>query len=442
VPIAIDEAIQWALRWQAEQRVPGFALVVSDGTQTLHVELSGLADRAGERSVQGTQRWQIGSISKAFSSIAVLQLQLEGALSIDDPVVHHLPWATRLNPGVTLHHLMTHTAGLPGGSEWTPDSLLESAMQGAVGKPQPPGSPFWYSNPGYELLGDVIEAIEGRPLESVLEGRVLRPLGMHDSAASVSSRDHGVDVRGHRPPQDDALWRRETDQTPDALFPTCTADGAITATPADMGHYLRFLLNGGAEGVLNADDFTLLSGRHVRADDGWYGYGLDTDEVDSQVTVGHSGGMVGMFADVRVDRDRGIGTCLLVNGYANTSEANRHILRLLCGLPPQETKQPSPEPVDDGLEHPHRPAVGLYRSYNPWGSTLRILRSDGELRLADPVTGGHEVLYPESLTEFRVGRADSPDAVTVSVEVGGRFQQLDLSGCVYGRARRDPAAGV
>ncbi len=148
-------------------------------------------------------------------------------------------------------------------------------MQGAVGAPQPPGSPFWYSNPGYELLGDVIESVTGRPLESYLEEHVLRPMGMTHSAASVVTADHGVDVRGHRPPQDDALWRGQTEQTPDVLFPTCTADGAIAATPEDMGHYLRFLLNRGAEDVLGSDDFASLSDRHVRDDDGWYGYGLE-----------------------------------------------------------------------------------------------------------------------------------------------------------------------
>jgi CubicO group peptidase (beta-lactamase class C family) len=438
MPLMMDEAIQWARQWQREQRVPGMAVVVSDRTRTLHVELAGLADRAGERPVNPTQRWQIGSISKAFSSIVILQLQREGVLSTEDRVVEHLPWATHLDPGMTLHHLMTHTSGLSGGSEFVPDSLAESALQGAVGAPQPTGAPYWYSNPGYELLGDVIEATEGRPLESVLEARVLGPLGMKNSAASVHSRDHGVDVRGHRPPRDDALWRMDTEQSPDTLFPTCTADGSIAATPDDMGHYLRLLLNGGFEGVLTADGFAMLSGRHARTDDGWYGYGLDIVESDGQLTVGHGGGMVGMFADVLVDQDRGIGTCMLVNGYADVSGANRHLLRMLSNLPSTLPERPRPEPLDDGTEHAYRRVVGLYRSYNPWAPTFRILHVDNELRLADPVTGSFDVLHPESPTRFRVGRIDSPDVIEVSLEVHGRFQRMDLSGCVYGRARRDP----
>lgn len=438
MPVAVDDGIRSTLRWQREQRVPGVAVVVSDRTQTLHVELAGLADRAGERPLQAAQRWQIGSISKAFCSIAILQLQRDGVLTTDDRVGEHLPWASHLDPGTTLHHLMTHTAGLPGGSEFLPDSLAESALQGVTGAPQPPGAPYWYSNPGYELLGDVIEAAVGRPVESVLEARVLRPLGMKGSAAAVHSRDYGVDVRGHRPPRDDVLWRMDTEQSPDAAFPTCTADGAIAATPHDMAHYLRFLLNGGSAGVLDPEDFAKLAARHARTDEGWYGYGLELVESDGQLTVGHGGGMVGMFADVLVDQDRGIGTCLLVNGYADVSGANRHLLRTLCGLPAELPKRRRAEPLDDGTEHPYRRAVGLYRSYNPWAPTFRILHADDELRLADPVTGSFDVLHPESPTRFRVGRIDSPDVAEVSLEVEGRFQRLDLSGCAYGRARRDP----
>jgi CubicO group peptidase (beta-lactamase class C family) len=436
------DALAWLHDWQRSRGVPGLAWVVSTPTETVHVELSGLADRDGMRPVATDQRWQIGSISKAFTSIAVLQLQRRGLLTVDDPVIAHLPWVTHLDPGVTLHHLMTHTAGLPNGSEWTPDSLLESARQGVVGSPQPPGSPFWYSNPGYELLGDVVEAVTGQLLEAYLEAQVLRPLGMLDSSAAVVTADVGVDVRGHRPPQDDVLWRGQAEQTPDTPFPTCTADGAIAATPSDMGHYLRLLLTGGAEGVLPADDFALLAGRHVRDGDGWYGYGLRTAEHEGQVTLGHGGGMVGMFADVLVDRECSLGSCLLVNGYCDVDEANAVLMRRLCDLPWDEPAWPRPEPVTDDDTDLHAAFVGLYRSYNPWAPTFRVVRSAGELRLASPVTGSYEVLHPESPNRFRVGRADSPDVATFGVEVAGRCQLLELSGSLYGRARRDPAGGV
>jgi CubicO group peptidase (beta-lactamase class C family) len=436
----IDRARRWAFAWQRGRRVPGMALVVTDRTRTVLAEVSGLADRAGMRPATADQRWQIGSISKAFTSIAVLQLQKQGRLSVHDRVGDHLPWASHLHPDITLHHLMTHTAGLPNGSEWTPDSLLESAVQGQVGSPQPPGGRYHYSNPGYELLGDVVETVTGQVLETFLEQQVLHPLGMEASAGAIAGEDRDRDVRGHRPPRDDVLWRGQSEQVPDAFFPSCTADGAIVATPEDMAAYLRFLLAGEVDGVLDRASFETLSARHASAGQGWYGYGLRTDEIDGRVVLGHGGGMVGMYADVKVDRERGIGTCMLANGHSDVWEANAYVLALLCGGEPAEPRWPLPEPLDDPAGGQHlEQYVGLYRSYNPWVPTLRVLRANGELRLADPVSGTQDTLHPVTETRFGVDAADSPDVVEFGVEVAGRFQRLELSGSVYGRVRRDAA---
>ena len=105
---------------------------------------------------------------------------------------------------------------------------------------------YHYSNPGYELLGDVVETVTGQPLEHVPRADGAAPAG-HERVvrARSAATDRDRDVRGHRPPRDDVLWRGESDQMPDAFFPTCTADGAIAATPEDMAVYLRFLLDGG-----------------------------------------------------------------------------------------------------------------------------------------------------------------------------------------------------
>ena len=435
----VAKALGWVRDWQLSRRVPGVALVVTDRTQTLVVEVSGVADRAGMRALSPEQRWQIGSISKAFTSIALLQLEAEGLLSVDDRLADHLPWVSpELNLGITLHHLMSHTAGLPQGSEWTPDSLLESAVQGSVGRPQPPGNRYHYSNPGYELLGDVVEAVSGRPIERHLEERVLRPMGMAAASGSVVTQDRERDVRGHRPSRDDVLWSGQSEQVPDAFFPTCTADGAIAATPEDLAVYLRFLLNGGSDEVLGAEGFARLSGRHVSTGDGWYGYGLSTAENAGRVTLGHSGGMVGMFADVQVDRAAGIGSCMLVNGHADVSAANDHVLAMLCGLVPVEPHWPLPDPSDDpttGREYDS--FAGLYRSYNPWMPTLRVIRHDGLLYLADPVGGEKSVLHRDDEAAFRVGHPQSPDVAEFDVTVTGVYQRLVISGCVYGRVRRE-----
>jgi CubicO group peptidase (beta-lactamase class C family) len=433
----IQQARDWVLSWQQSRRIPGVALVVSDRNQTLLIELSGLADRAGPRPVAPEQRWQIGSISKAFTAITVLQLQAEGRLTVHDRVTEHLTWVSpHLHPEITLHHLMCHTSGLTLGSEWTPDSLLESAVQGTVGRPQPPGGQFHYSNPGYELLGDVVEAVSGQLLEDRLEAAVLRPMGMHDSRASVTGADHDRDVRGHRPPRDDVLWTGQSEQAPAAFFPTCTADGAIAATPSDLATYLRFLLNEGADGVLSRDDFAQLAQRRVEDGEDWYGYGLRITADDGRTTIGHSGGMVGMFADVRVDPAAGLGAGLMINGFGDVTDANAHVLDLVCGLPSEPPASPRRPPTSIDAA-PGDPFVGLYRSYNPWGPAFRVVASDQGLLLVDPVVGTTTVLHPDGDATFRPARPDSPEVAEFGVLAAGRYQRLELSGCGYGRARRD-----
>jgi CubicO group peptidase (beta-lactamase class C family) len=260
---------------------------------------------------------------------------------------------------------------------------------------------------------------------------------MSAAVGSVVAEDRERDVRGHRPPRDDVLWRGQSEQVPDVFFPTCTADGSIAATPDDMAAYLRFLLNGGADGVLSSDTFARLSGRHVETDDGWYGYGLSTAEKDGRVTLGHSGGMVGMFADVAVDRAAGIGSCLLVNGHSDVSQANSHVLAMLRGYDIDEPSWPLPDPRDQpASSQGHEAFVGLYRTYTPWQPTLRVIRVDGVLYLADPVGGDKAALHPNGDTTFRVGHIDSPDIAEFDVSVDGRYQRLTLSACVYGRVRR------
>jgi D-alanyl-D-alanine carboxypeptidase len=459
--------------WQRRAQVPGLAAVVTDRERTRLVDLSGLACRSPQRPLAPDQRWQIGSVSKAFAAIAVLQLQQGGRLELGDPVRRHLPWAD-VDPAVTLHHLLTHSSGLVSGPLGLPDTRLRPASMGRLGRRRPAGSPFHYSNVGYETVGDVLEAVCGARVEEVLESRVLQPLGMAGATAAIRAPDRERDVRGHRPPHDDRVWDWDGDQVPDTWFPTCTADGSIVTSAAELACYLRLLLNGGAPGVLDRAGFELLTARHVPlptdADDdrtGHYGYGVDVVEDALGVTLGHSGGMVGQYCDVRVDPQRGIGTAVLVNGWARPTLANRALLDHLrvshdAGQGPAASAdlasplvslaqdRPREAVVDDG-SGPSSWAclVAQYRSFNPWQPVLEVVRREGRLELVDPAVALPEPLVPvdpaEELPErsdrpagptFTVGRADSPELVVFGAPVLGDPQLLDVSGERYVRVRR------
>jgi CubicO group peptidase (beta-lactamase class C family) len=442
---AVADAFDWLEDWARLSRIPGLALVVTDAESTRFIGTSGVADRVGDIPVTPQLRWQIGSISKAFTAISLLQLQQSGRLSVTDRLVDHLPWAQHVGPDVTLHSLLTHTSGLPTGSEWCPDSRAETARLGSLGLPGQPGERFHYSNSGYEALGDVVEALTGSPVDRHLEQAVLAPLGMSEARGAISSDGRAGEVRGHRPPDDDQLWRADCEQVPEVWFPSCTADGAIVATPEDMGHYLRFLLRGEQDGVLSAADFAALTAAHAEQDsESWYGYGIATDKARPAV-IGHSGGMVGMYADVRVDRETGIGVCLLINGMGDPVAANRYLLDLLRAdvdaLPRPTEPEPErpPQVVDDPKGDPaQEPYVGLYRAHNPWAPVVRVLRKGSDLVLVDPVSGECEQLDRVHDETFRAGGAGSPESVRFDLLIEDEWQQLDRSGCSYYRARRDP----
>lgn len=445
-PTELTAVARWLEQWRKQQRIPGLAFVVTDSDRTLTVITSGIADAVTQRPVTDELRWQIGSISKAFTAIALLQLERTGHLTLADPVVRHLPFARHLRSDVTLHHLLTHTAGLPGGSEWCPDSLAETALLGSLGNPQPPGSAYHYSNCGYEAAGDVVEAVTGRPLEHHLEQAVLGPLGMTRARGAIRSADRPHEVLGHRPPDVDRPWHRDVDQIPDLWFPSCTADGAVTATPEDLAVYARFLLHGNGE-VLHPLDHERLGQPYVQAPgEGHYGYGLRITTEESGRSIGHSGGMVGSYADVRVDPELGLGCALFINGLGDASETNRYLLERLRAATRGQSMPPAPA-VPDAIEQPDEalsaaelaPYVGLYRAHNPWQPVIRVIRRDGRLATVEPTTGQLDALLPRLEGGFHPGAATSPELVTFDLMVDGRYLVLDASGCRYYRARRDLA---
>ena len=137
-------------------------------------------------------KFRLGSITKQFTAVLILQLMQEGKLSLDDPLNKHLPdYPTDVGGQVTIHHLLTHTSGIPSYTglpdffaeqsrdPYTPDELVEVFAD--LPLEFEPGSEWRYNNSGYFLLGAIIEKIEGTTYEESLQQRIFDPLGMHDS---------------------------------------------------------------------------------------------------------------------------------------------------------------------------------------------------------------------------------------------------------------------
>lgn len=166
---------------------PGAAvLVVRDG-EIVHSKGYGYADLDPRRPITPTTPFRLASVSKHFTAAAVMALADDGALAYDDPVVRWLPELTAY-PGVTIRHLLTHTAGLPdyydvldssAGMPTNADALLQLAAMEPVFAP---GERWEYSNPAYEMLPLIVEAASGKRFAEFMHERIFLPAGMRQPA--------------------------------------------------------------------------------------------------------------------------------------------------------------------------------------------------------------------------------------------------------------------
>lgn len=203
----------------------------------------------------GEEHFRIGSITKTFVATAILQLVDEGRVNLDEPVETYLPGVVPNGGAITVRQVLNHTSGLydymkqPGWSTnrwrgderfttYSPDELLDTAFQ----HPPyfPPGADFRYSNTNYVVAGKLVEAVTGRPYSTVIEHRILRPLGLTGTSFPGSEPSlpepavHATAALGHG---------RHADVT-DQNVSLDWAAGEMISTTRDLQVFLDALLGG------------------------------------------------------------------------------------------------------------------------------------------------------------------------------------------------------
>jgi len=189
-------------------RIPGVVASVGRGPRTLATWAAGQADTTtgSARPMAPDTIFDLASLTKVVATTpAALALAGMGRLSLSDPVRRYLPAAD----GVTIRHLLTHTSGLPGSLkfyQWcsSRDELLRDLRETPL--VAPPGTTVAYSDPGFITLGEIVAAVAGEPLDSVVRHLVTEPLGMTDTGytpalpperfAATELRDDGVPWTG------------------------------------------------------------------------------------------------------------------------------------------------------------------------------------------------------------------------------------------------------
>ena len=241
-----------------EEGVVGSSLSFARGGKVLGRCHYGLADRVSGRKVDAETIHHWASITKTLTAVSAMQLVERDLLSLDDPVVKYLPELRSVhNPygpmrDITLRHLMTHSSGFRGptfpwgGTEaWHPHEPTSwsqiAAMMPYTKIHFSPGSRFSYSNPGFSMIGRIIELISGDDIEVYIQKNILMPLGMNRSYFDTTPW-HLQEHRSHSYTLD---GEKLIDHGPDFDTGATHGNGGLNAPVGDMLRWLDFLLGVG-----------------------------------------------------------------------------------------------------------------------------------------------------------------------------------------------------
>ncbi|MFD3325291.1 serine hydrolase domain-containing protein [Streptomyces sp. NPDC058701] len=432
---ALDHRIAVA---QSDGRAPSVVAAVARGGATVW---EGSRTSVPGHGPDGNVQYRIGSISKTFTAVLVMRLRDEGLLDLADPLEKHVP-GTRAGEA-TIAQLLSHTGGLaaetPG--EWwerTPGSTRPELADVLGGEPfrHAPGRRFHYSNPGYALLGSVIEALRGKPWAEVLRAEVLEPLGLDRTSAAPEVPHAGgwavhpwADVMMPEPMEDLGLM---------------ASAGQLWSTTRDLARFAGFLLRG---------DDRVLSERTVRemrtpvsppepgiAEAG-YGLGLQLTSDAGRRLVGHSGSLPGFLAALWLSEADDVAAVVLANCTSGLPSAAvaADLVAIVADAEPRfpEPWRPFREADPVALE-----LCGPWY----WGTSAQVVRlaSDGSLELGPVGPTGRAARFraePDGTWTGLSGYYAGETLRAVRRE-DGSVGHLDLASFVFTREPYDAQAPV
>lgn len=308
-------------------RFNGAALVASGGRIAYQGAYGGV-DREGGARLSAETPFRIASVTKAFTSLLVMQMVQEGKLRLDEPIATYLPNFRRDTGGrITVRHLLTHRSGLPhdqgvASEQYRPDSLLSADLIAE------PGATFQYNNRDYYLLARIVERVSGRSWDDLLRERVLAPAGMGQTATNPDAASLTGIAMGYEG-SDSAGWRRPTELD----FRNYLGAASMVSTVGDLYRFDRALADGRLlQPALR--DTMYAPGPGAAAFGSWvyarpFPNGRTLTLVDRR---GDLGGYGAWF--LRIPTDDGALILLDNNAGAALQEIGEAILKVMYGTPP------------------------------------------------------------------------------------------------------------
>ncbi len=322
---------------------PGAAVLVLKGDHVLFDKGYGLADLQTRAPIDGNTSFNIASVSKQFTAVAVLQLAGQGAIDLDDSIAEYFPELQKdFWKEVRIKHLLSHSSGVPDARDYLSreqkilgdEDLALEYLPHLDSLRFAPGTAYEYMNPTYVLLGRLVERVSGEPFEAYVRTHIFAPAGMERTVYFDRDHQERIPAMAHGYGRDDAdaAWQ-EYDFGEETFFAT-RPDGGIYTSTHEFVLWEKALRNGTVlepERLAEAmHPHTLVSGSpwsdYQNRPGTWYGYGwfVEPATADTPLRIYHTGDNGGfkILAARIPDKE------LLILVFANRSDWDRYDLLL------------------------------------------------------------------------------------------------------------------
>ncbi len=400
---------QFVLDRLSEGKLPGLSLAIVKDNKVIYTRGYGFSDVSNARQALSDTLYCIGSITKSFTALAIMQLVEAGKLSLKDPVDNYLDYVPDVfEKNVTIHHLLTHSSGVPAlgyaeafirglvglDDKWLPVTQPIDVMTFIDGandwREAEPGEKFFYLNEGYVALGMIISRVSGMPYDVYIKKNILEPLGMNRTymAPEDIERDGGL----AKP-----YILGENGEFQEAGFPYgIYADGGIVSNVLDMAKYLMMYINKGrtnGKKIVDEKSVEMMETPYIELPykvlgKEAYGYGLKvTQDFYGFKLVDHSGSILVHTGYMGYVRDKGVGVVLLANGSGYPlSFIGQYILAMLIDEDPEELPFIWKDKVLRKLEGTYQLYKGTVKAdVEKRGSLLYLIMKEGARKIETPL---------------------------------------------------------
>jgi CubicO group peptidase (beta-lactamase class C family)/uncharacterized protein YneR len=315
---------------------PGCTAIVTKGDQVLYRTAVGMANIELEVPMKTDHVFRVGSITKQFTAAAILRLEEEGKLSVQDDITKYLPDYPTQGHRITIEHLLTHTSGIRSytdmpefGAVRRTDKSPEEFLAFFQDQPMDfaPGEKWRYNNSGYFLLGVIIEKVSGKPYGDYIEETFFQPLGMKNSHYGHNQPIVKGRAAGYE--KDNTGYVNSDFLSMDLPY----AAGSLLSTVDDLFIWYKAVMTGKVlkpQSLAKAHrPFKLNNGKMTT-----YGYGWSFSDVQGSRIVEHGGGINGFLSASMYLPEEKVFVAVLSNSTSNPPDlAARKMAALVIGKP-------------------------------------------------------------------------------------------------------------